>query len=492
MWIGASTMLLRFGNILVMAVVARLVSPDELGVYALAIAVYGFVASLASWGVASAIGRSDLDADKLGPTVTTFALSSTCVVAGAMALSAGPVASAFEAPEAAGPIRILAVALALQGIFAVPNTQIQRVFRQDVIFRANVVAFILSNTTLLLLATVIHGAEAFAWSRVVGNLVVGLMIVLSLEKHYRPGWHAQFVGPLLRFGVPVALGTLLSRFVLNVDYVIVGREMSTTDLGFYMLAFNICAWPTTALGAVMDQVVLPAFSGVRRDGGDLRATVFRAVRLVALVACPIGAFTFAFAYPLIETVYGAKWLTAAPVVKVLALYGVLYVLGTLFDEMMIASGKTMTMFLVQATALVALVPILIVGVRVAGLVGVGIGHILVVLVVTMPAYLVAMNATTGAGLGVALRALSRPVLAAVAAAGVALMATQGLGHPLAKLAVGGVVGLTVYVAVAGPQLLQLFPDRLADKRIVVVATTWPSLAARRLRVSKDNASHRRA
>jgi len=55
-----------------------------------------------------------------------------------------------------------------------------------------------------------------------------------------------------------------------------------------------------------------------------------------------------------------------------------------------------------------------------------------------------------------------------------------------------VVGLMVYVAVAGPQLLQLFPDRLTDKRIVVVATTWPSLAAKRLRVSKDNAHHRRA
>ncbi|GFG54422.1 hypothetical protein MAGR_58630 [Mycolicibacterium agri] len=491
MWTAASAILLRFGNILVMAVVARLISPDELGIYALAIAVYGFVASLASWGVASAIGRSDLDADKLGPTVTTFALSGTCVVAGAMALLAGPVASAFEAPEAAGPIRILAVALAVQGIIAVPAAQIQRLFRQDVIFRANVVAFILSNTTLLGLATVINGAEAFAWSRVVGNGVVGVMIVLALEKRYRPGWHAQFVGPLLRFGIPVALGTLLSRFVLNIDYVIVGRETSTTDLGFYMLAFTICSWPTAALGAVMDQVALPAFSGARRDGRDLRETVYRAVRIVALVACPIAAFTCAFAYPLIEAVYGAKWLTAAPVVQVLALYGVLYVLGTLFDEMMIASGKTMTMFLVQATALVALVPTLIVGVRTGGLVGVGVGHILVVLVVTMPAYLIAMKATTGAGLGVALRAVSRPVAAALAAAGVALLVTEGLAHPLAKLAVGGMVGLVVYVAVAGPQLLQLFPDRLADQPILVAATAWPSSVAKRLGISTDNSCHNR-
>jgi PST family polysaccharide transporter len=372
----------------------------------------------------------------------------------------------------------------VQGFVDVPGAQIQRTFRQNVLFRANVVAFVLSNTTLLALATVINGAEAFAWSRVVGNLVVGVIIVLVLEKRYLPGWNARFVGPLLRFGVPVALGTLLSRFVLNVDFIIVGREMSTTDLGFYMLAFTICSWPTAALGAVMDQVALPAFSGARRDGRDLRVTVYRAVRLVAFVACPIGAFTVAFAHPLIETVYGAKWLTAAPVLQVLALYGVLYVLGTLFDEMMIASDKTVTMFVVQATALVALVPTLIIGIRLGGLVGVGIGHIVVMLGVTMPAYLVAMNATTGAGLVVVVRALLRPVLAAGAAAGVALLVTSFVDHPLAKLALGGLTGLMAYVAVAGPQLLELFPDAIAHKRGVVTATQWLSVAANRLRLSR--------
>ncbi|SDE15857.1 oligosaccharide flippase family protein [Rhodococcus tukisamuensis] len=481
LWTGASAIVVRFSNILVMAIAARIIAPEELGVYALALAVHGFVACFAAWGVTSAIGRLDLDADRLGPTVTTVTLCSSCVVAASMALAAGPIASAFQAPEAVRPIRILAVVVVIQVMSAVPAAQIQRAFRQEVAFRANVIGFVFGSATLLPLATMIHGAEAFAWSRVAAGLAIGLTMVLSLDTRYRPGWEAQFVGPLLRFGVPAAVGSLLSQLVLNVDILIIGRAMSTADLGYYMLAFNICLWPTAALGAVMDQVVLPAFSAVRRDDGDLRSTVSRAVRTVALVACPIGGFTFAFAHPLIETVYGGKWLTAAPVLSVLAAYGVLYVLGKLFDNIMIASGKTITMFVVQATVLVVLVPILIVGVRVGGLVGVGVGHILAILLVTMPAYAVAIRRATGAGIGVILRALSRPALAAVAAAGVALVATEGLTNPLAKLAVGGLVGLVVYVAVVGPQLLQLFPGRLADKRILVLATTWPLMAAKRLR-----------
>jgi PST family polysaccharide transporter len=448
------------------------------------------VICLASWGVTSAIARADLDADRLGPTVTTVALGSSCAIAGMMALTAGPLASAFHSPEAAGPIRILAIAVVLQAVFAVPASQLQREFRQEVMFRANAVSFFTSSGSLLLLATMMHGADAFAWSRVVGTLTVGVVMVRAVRGVYRPGWHAAFIGPLLRFGVPAALGSVLSQLVLNIDYLIIGREMSTADLGYYMLAFNICSWPTAALGAVMDQVVLPAFSGVRRAGGDLRSTVSRAVRAVALVACPIAGFTLAFAHPLIEAVYGARWLTAAPVLQVLAVYGVLYVVGMLFSNIMIASGRTLAMFAVQATALVVLVPSLIVGVRAGGLVGVGIGHIIVVLIVTMPAYAVAMKFTAGAGVWDILRALSRPVLAAAAGGGVAVLATTGSTHAIVTLTVGGTVGLIVYAAVAGPELLRLLPNRVAERRLVKLLTTWPVASAQWMRRESLRGSRR--
>ena len=480
-WTGASALLLRFSNVFVMMIVARIIAPAELGVYAIAIAVYGFIVCLGTWGVGAAIGRSDLDLDKLAPTVTTIAACGGCLTAGLMVVSAGPFSSALGVPEAAGAIRILAIAVALQGLFVVPTGQNQREFRQSVVFRGNAFGLIGSSATLLLLVTVLPGAEAFAWSRVVAHLIACLTIVLSLNKRYRPGWNADYVMPLLRFGVPAALGWLLAELVLNIDYVIVGREMSTADLGDYMLAFNIASWPTAVLGAVVAQIVLPAFSAVRIGGGNLGLTVSRAIRTAGLVAFPIAAFTCAFAYPLIEILYGARWLGAAPVLRLLALYGVLYVFGLLFDNIMIAAGKTFAMFAVQLAALVALVPALLVGVHLGGLIGVGIGHIVVVLVVTMPVYLVATRRVTGAGVGVALRAFSRPAFAALSAAGVALLATHLLGPAIGKLVVAGVVGLIVYAAIAGPALLELLPTRLAGKRICVVATTWPSLLAKQVR-----------
>jgi PST family polysaccharide transporter len=272
--------------------------------------------------------------------------------------------------------------------------------------------------------------------------------------------------------------------VLNADYVIVGREMSADELGLYALAFNIASWPAAVLFAVIKSIVLPAFSGFRHNEDDLRSTVSRAVRMLGFVACPIGAFTCVFAYPLIQTVYGVKWLSAAPVLSILAPYGVLYVMTVLFDNIMIASGKTSAMFAVQVAALIALVPALLVGVRVGGLVGVGAAHILVILFVTMPVYAFAISRIAGAGVTVFVRALSRPLLAAVAATGAASIATFDLDSAVGRLTVALVVGFLVYAAVAGRQLLQLLPSDVADNRIVLLIATWPSFLTKRIRGAK--------
>jgi PST family polysaccharide transporter len=401
-----------------------------------------------------------------------------------MAVLAKPLASLLGSPEAAAPIRILAITVVLSGIFAVPTYQNQRAFRQDVNFRANAASAVVTGATLLLLVNIIRGAEAFAWSVVVGHVIVGLTITRSLDKRYRPGWRGEYILPLLRFGVPVALGTVLSQLVLNVDYVIVGRELSAGNVGVYALAFNIASLPTSVLFAVIKGIGLTGFSGVRHNEGDLRSTVSRSVQTLGLVACPIGAFICAFAYPLIETVYGAKWLSGATVLSILAPYGVLYVLTVLCDTIMIASGKTSAMFLVQLAALIALVPALLIGVRLDGLVGVGIAHILVILFVTMPVYMFAIFRITGAGLIVFLSALSRPLLAAAAATGVAYVATFDLDSAIGKLAVAVVVGFLVYVGVAGRQILQILPSSLASNRIVLLIATWPSFFKKRARRSK--------
>ena len=457
MWTAGGTVILRVANILVMILVARIVSPGELGVFALAVTAHSIIVNIAELGVASSIARSDLDVEKIAPTVSTISIAASVALASLMAVFADTIAEFMGSTEAGPAVRILSIGVALIGPLAVPGALLQREFRQQVLFWASAAALLPGSVTLIIIALLGNGAEAFAWSRIVGQITTGTVILACSSRIYIPQIKWNILKPLLAFGVPLAAANTLSQLLLNLDYLYIGRMLSTEDLGVYFLAFGIAMWPTASIGSVLNGVVVPAFSTVLRDDGDVRSAVLAGVRLVSLIAFPLGAFLFTFANSLVSAVYGPAWKAAGPVLQVLALYGVLSVIGLLLANLIIATGKTGVLFGVQLAVLVALLPALPVGIVTGGTIGVSIAHIIVIALVTTPVYLLALRRSTSIGLLDVLRALIFPALSSTIAALIAWWATSGIDNESLTLIIGALVGFIIYTALNATKIAKLLP-----------------------------------
>ncbi len=487
-WSVANVVLLRFGNVAVMAIIARLVAPDEFGVFALALTIYAFVTSLGELGVASAVARADLDPDRIAPTASTIAIVSSGAMAALMVIFADPLAAAVGSAEASEPLRVMAISVALTGPFAVPAAQLFRDFRQDRIFRASVISFVPAQVLLLVLASFGSGAMAFAWSRVLEQLVFGAVVVASVTRRYRPGFARSEIGPLLRFGMPLALANLLSQVLLNVDYVFVGRQLGTREVGLYLLAFNIASWPTAMIGAMLNSVVIPAFSRLKQDADVFTRSLVRAARTVGLVAFPIGLMTLALAEPLMETVYGIDWIGAAAPLSALSIFGILFAFGLLLANVIIALSRTGLLLLVQVVALVVLLPTMAIGIGRAGLVGVGVSHVLVIVSTTISLYILIIHRERGFPLREALLAAASPFAAGVLAAVLARAATFVSSTPLIQLLMGGATGVIVYGVLMAPRLSDLLPASLASYRPLAQFVSAHRQLTRRLRRYPDSSS----
>lgn len=459
LWLGATSVMMRLSNVAIMAVVARLITPDEFGVFTLAMVAHAAIASFAELGIASAIARRDLDVRSIAPSAVTISVGVSAVLGGLMAVFAMPIATVLGSASAAPALRILSISIALTGVFVVPAAQLQRDFRQRDLFLSNLVGTIVGAALLIGLAMAGDGVLAFAWSRVGGQLVTGTMIVHALTSRHRPGWNRASVSLLLRFGLPLAAANLLSQAVANVDYVFVGRTLSLRDVGLYTLAFNISSWATSVIGSVISGVALPGFSAVRERQGDVRRALFTATRAVALVAFPIAAVTSGLASPLITTVYGGRWADAAPVVVILSVYGAAGAVGQLVANILIVWGRTVVLFTVQVVVLVVLVPALAVGITRMGLVGAGLAHVATVLLVTLPVYLYSLRKALGGGLGSMARGAWGPLVAALACGATAhLVALSLSGSPAwVQLVAGGTAAGVVYLLLTARQLGVLLP-----------------------------------
>jgi lipopolysaccharide exporter len=479
LWVVASNLLLRLANLLLTAVVAHILSPHDFGVFAVALTAFFIVSSIGELGVSSCLMRADLDIDSLAPTVATISALSSAILAGAMVAFASPIATALGSAEAVGPIRVMSLAVLLVGVFAVPNAQMLRDFKQDKIFLANAISFIPSTAVLIILAKSGSGAMAFAWSRVVGQFVLGSVLIAAAPRHYRPGLARSALSVVLRFGIPLAGANFVNYILLNVDYAFVGHLLGAAELGVYMLAFTIASSPYSLLGAVINNVSMPAFSRVKHDPALLKNAMSSALRGVSLIAMPMCAMMIALARPLILTVYGAKWAEAANVLVILSLYGAVFIVCLLFANMLTSLGRTKFLLVLQLIWIGTLVPAMVLGVRKDGIVGAAYAHVAVIIPIVLPSYLLALKRVTGVRFTALGKAALPAVLASAAAAVAARAAAYPLSSPLAELIAGLAAGGLVYVLCVGQQAIGVFGRGRAAERVLHLY----SAAARLVRLS---------
>jgi PST family polysaccharide transporter len=449
-WQFASIAFSRFGQLALGIVIARLVSPNDFGIFAVALVVQAVVMSINELGVGEALVRGGEDSRAIA-TVTTLSIISSGVLAVVMYLLSGTFARLMNTPDATSTLQVLSMTVAMAGFTAAPICLLRRDFRQDKFLISDASGQVVGAITVISLALMNYGPLSLAWSRVAGQAVSAVLVIAFSPEPYRIGIDRSQVGRLLRFGLPLALAGGLSWIVVNADYVVISRSMGAVALGFYLLAFNVSGWPLNVFGAVVRAVALPAFGRLRHDLTAMNDAAVAAASAVATITFPVCFLLGALADPLIRLLYGDRWAMSIGSLVALSLFPAVRSLMDLFTGFLVALDGTRPVLVVQILWLTLLVPALIVGSHVAGLVGVGAAQSLVSLLVILPAY-----AMVSARMGLRPRPLFAacvPGLAAsVLAAGCALATTRLFTSPLIGLLFGGLVGTAVYALIMGNRI----------------------------------------
>lgn len=490
LWSVFSTLVLRLTNIGITAVLAHILAPRDFGVFAVALTAYMIIGSVGQLGVGSCLMRADLDIEKIAPTLVTVSVTMNAILASAMALFARSIAGALGSVDGTGPVRVMAIALFLEGAFAVPWGQLTRDFKQDKLFWANAISVVPSTAVLLLLAESGGGAMAFAWSRVVVAFVLACVMMSFVPKIYRPGFMRSALSVLLKFGVPLAGANFVNYVLLNVDYVFVGHLIGAVALGTYMLAFTMASWPVGFLSSVINSVSMPAFSRVKHHPDLLQNAISNALSAVSLVVMPMCGLMIALAKPLVLTMYGAKWAASAQVLSILSIYGAISIICVLFANVLTSLGKSKLILFVQLFWLCALVPAMAVGVHRNGIIGAAFAHIAIIGPLVLSAYILALRKAIRFHSITLIKAILPSLLAASAAAFAAREVASQFARPLTQLMTGLVVGGIIYLVAAAPQGVALLSPQQAEKlRAMPVLRLYES-AARLIRLPEISQPHR--
>ncbi|MET9570510.1 oligosaccharide flippase family protein [Streptomyces virginiae] len=443
-WSLINTVVMRLGNFATGIVLARyFLGPEAWGVYGIAQTVLLVLLSANELGVSLAIVRWEGDPRRFAPTVLTLSAASSCLLYAVLFATAPAVADVLGSPEASGVLRVMCLCVVLDGLSQVPAGFLTREFAQGRRMAVDALNFVLSTAVTLMLAVQGWGAMSFAWGSVVGNVAALIGCCLAAPGTLTFGWDREQARALLKFGLPLAGASMLALGVVNVDTMVVGSTLDPLALGFYVLAFNISGWPVRVVSEAARRVSFAGFSRLADSPQALAAGFARALGVVTAATVPLCVLLAALAAPVIELVYGERWLPVAGPLPWLMALGLVRIGCELAYDCLVATGRRRSLIGVQGLWLLVLIPALVIGARGGGITGVAQGHVAVACAVVVPVFLLALH-RGGIRLGTLVRACALPLLGGAVMTAVLLLLQRSLGDSVPALLATATAGTLCY------------------------------------------------
>ena len=422
-------------------ILARLLTPADFGVVAIAMLVIGFIEAVAERGQSLALIRLREPCRAHFDTAWTLQILVGLVLSVVIALSAPAVAAVLDDARLMPVILVLSLRSLINGFINVgmATNRITLRFERDFLFLCS--QKLVSFAVCVGLAVVLRSYWALAAAMVADRVAA---VLLSYAWHpYRPRWSLARLAEIWPFSawmLAADLGDFLAR---QADAMAIAVTAPGTELlGHYRVAGDVATMPTYALSLPVAYASFPVYARLNPEA--LRLASLQGLAVMLALAVPAGVGLACVADDAVAVVLGAQWTAAAPYVPWLALAGILMALRINVTTVVTVSGRS------RLAALLGWADVAVLGCGLALVLSSGdpvhIAQIrLAVLAAMMPATLAAYRAATGAGWSEIAATLWRPVTAAALMAG-AVTAVHGVAvdGAAARLATDMVTGLITY------------------------------------------------
>ncbi len=374
-WMYLSALVGGVSRLVVLAILARLLSPRDFGLMGIALICTSMAERLGQVGVGPAlVQRESIDADDV---VTGAVLSALCglVMMTVLWLLAPFVAALFREPLVSPLVRVLSLAFFIDGLAVTSDALLQR----SLGFRSMMVV---ENASYLLGIGVVGAGLAMlglgVWALVAAHVAMrtlrtGLLYWIAPSVPGSGSFNRARVRGLLYMGGGFSLGRILNFASLQGDNFVVGRVLGMEALGFYSRAYQLMALPAVYVAQVIERVLFPVMSKEQGHPERLREAFLSVLELLTLVSLPTGVFLFFTAPEIVEVLFGSRWSSVVPVLSVLS-FGVFFRTAYKCSDTVARSvGAVYRYALQQGVYAVGILLGSLVGAYVAGTKGVAVG-----------------------------------------------------------------------------------------------------------------------
>lgn len=339
-WNGLAKFSTQFIQLIIMAVLARLLLPSDFGIIGTTFIFTRFITLINEMGIAAAIvQRKEIDDDD----ITTLYVA--CLVMG-LGLSAilfftSPLLARFyNLPILAPVLKLSSITLIIGALGVIYKAWLLRMLD----FKSIAIVEIAGISTYGLLSIILAKMGLGVWSIVWGN--IGLHTVNTILYWIKVDWRARIYFSLKRFKNLINfglnyLGTNLVNYTnFNLASFVIGKFVGMSSLGIYEISNNVTNQTVGRLSFIIGRVMFPTLSKIQDDNERFANVFLKVLLAIAVIAFPLLIGLIVIAKPMVLVVFGQKWESAIFPIQVLAAVSIVRSVGRTVGFVLQAKGRS--------------------------------------------------------------------------------------------------------------------------------------------------------
>ncbi|MDX1392788.1 MAG: lipopolysaccharide biosynthesis protein [Gemmatimonadota bacterium] len=358
------------------AILARILTPGDFGVFAMALSVIGFIMWVRDFGLPlAATQRESLDHGQAS-ALFRISLALSALMALLVLVTAPAVADFYDEPRLVGVLAVMAAATLVGGISIVPEGVLIRGMRFAPLATVEVAAAVASLVAGLSVALLGGGYWALVAQH--AALVSMRSIGITLSARWRPslrvdGASVRAARGMLRYGGQLTLTRVLQYFALNTDRIVLGYYYGSQTLGLYDNSYRWSRYPVRQVFGPLRNVIVSALSRLQRHDRRFRAAFARSGVPVFTVSVPALAYMAVDTPTVILAVLGEQWTEAVPMFRFLTLSALAAAVRGSLNWAYLSEGRTRHQLGWELVSAPIMIGAIFIGLRVGPL-GVAIAH----------------------------------------------------------------------------------------------------------------------
>jgi O-antigen/teichoic acid export membrane protein/peptidoglycan/xylan/chitin deacetylase (PgdA/CDA1 family) len=320
-------------------ILARILSPSEIGTFSLAAMLMTMLHVFRDFGVAQyIIQERELTFAKLQSTMGVAILLALFAGAVLFGLS-GPVSRFYGNPALRNVMVVMSISFVISPFGSLALSILRRQNQLTAIFYVKTISALCHVGVAVTLALHGAGAISLAWANFAGILAFG--VAGNLLRPAGVPWLPRFnnMRDILSFGSVSSLGNLANIAGSSTPELIVGKMLNMAAVGYFSRATGLVQLFSRLIANALTPLILPYFAQMRRDGRSLGQPYLLAVSQLTGVAWPFFCVLLVLAYPVTRTLYGPQWDASVPVARLLCLSGAIAAVGLFATQAMVAAGQ---------------------------------------------------------------------------------------------------------------------------------------------------------